>query len=717
MNFGITTPAWVGIAGVRLGGAFPLRRPTRCATIPIMLPRGWDRRTIVLLTFALLFVISTNLAPAQVFDLDRDRVPMVELNGLMRFHTGDDPDGKLGWADPNFNDSSWSLLHGDRGWFNQGYRGYSGFGWYRFEVNLPAKHGPLALYIPRIWAVYQVYANGRLIGEVGRMPPHERVIESHWLLFPIPESLVAQQRQIAFAIRVWNQPYGSSYGGGGPDQPLRIGDTATLSEWRSLHIKQAFWSVANSEIFLTLLLLFGFGAVVLFMFRPAEREYLWYGVMSLFSAASWILILHTVFDQYWIPRTWILLGCLAFGNQISYVFFTRALLKERFSLLYWVAASFSLLIGITYLVDQLQLVSFSFILLMYPLTNFLSDLCVLYLLYLGAKRGNQDARLLLIPASFSILFHLLSQGRLLLDLFGYHYLRLLLNRVYQPLDWPFPFDLEWVSELLYMLVVAGIVLFRFVRTRRDEERFRAELDAARTVQQVLIPEEIPTIPGLALECIYKPAGQVGGDFFQILPTPSGGALIVIGDVSGKGMPAAMAVSLLVGTVRTLAHYTQSPAEILTAMNQRMLGRSKDGFTTCLVLRLDRDGAATVANAGHLAPYLGSEEVPVESGLPLGLAAQAEYTESSFQFDTGEQLTLITDGVAEARAKTGELFGFERTASIATLSAAHIAATAAAFGQQDDITVLKIRRVPVPEPALAGPAALPSTTPSTVTTFL
>jgi len=162
------------------------------------------------------------------------------------------------------------------------------------------------------------------------------------------------------------------------------------------------------------------------------------------------------------------------------------------------------------------------------------------------------------------------------------------------------------------------------------------------------------------------------------------------------MPAAMTVSLLVGTVRTLAHYTQSPAEILAAMNQRMLARSKDGFTTCLVLRIHADGAVTVSNAGHFAPYLGAQEFPIESGLPLGLAASAVYTESSFHLDAGQELTLLTDGVAEARAKNGELFGFERTASISVLSAEHIAATAKAFGQQDDITVLKIRRSSVPE---------------------
>ncbi len=345
-------------------------------------------------------------------------------------------------------------------------------------------------------------------------------------------------------------------------------------------------------------------------------------------------------------------------------------------------------------------VNLSMAILQLPLT-----LGMLYPLYRAARARIPDAGYLFVAFGLFWILELINFARMAWEAVGWtwpwnHWM-------YRLGAWPFPFGLWRLSEFVTQLAMLCMLVLRFARTRRDEEHFKSELEAARTVQQVLIPEEIPAIPGLALDCVYKPAGQVGGDFFQILPTSNNGALIVIGDVSGKGMPAAMAVSLLVGTVRTLAHYTGSPGEILTAMNQRMLGRSKDGFTTCLVLRLDRDGAATVANAGHLAPYLGCEEVPVDSGLPLGLAAQAEYTESSFHLDMGQELTLITDGVAEARAKTGELFGFERTASISILSAAQIAATAQAFGQQDDITVLKIRRLPVSEPAPANSAALPS----------
>jgi serine phosphatase RsbU (regulator of sigma subunit) len=237
----------------------------------------------------------------------------------------------------------------------------------------------------------------------------------------------------------------------------------------------------------------------------------------------------------------------------------------------------------------------------------------------------------------------------------------------------------------------AIFVHRFTRTSLQEEGHRRELESARVVQQVLIPEAIPQVPGFAIESVYKPAGEVGGDFFQILATQDGGVLAIIGDVSGKGMPAAMTVSLLVGTVRTLAHYTQSPGEILAAMNQRMLGRSQGGFTTCLVLRADADGALTVANAGHIAPYLTGKELPLENGLPIGIAPGIKYPENIFSLLPDARLTLITDGVPEAtNPTTRELFGFDRTTAISNQSAEAISAAAQQFGQEDDITVLTLQ---------------------------
>jgi len=242
------------------------------------------------------------------------------------------------------------------------------------------------------------------------------------------------------------------------------------------------------------------------------------------------------------------------------------------------------------------------------------------------------------------------------------------------------------------IVTLAILAHDLIRDRREKQRMAAELEAGRAVQQVLIPEKILTLPGFDIQAVYKPFGEVGGDFFQILPITTGGVLVVIGDVSGKGMPAAMMVALLVGTALTLAESTRSPSEILAGLNHRLQGRSRGGFTTCLVLRADPNGTLIIANAGHIPPYLGGKELTLSNGFPLGLSAQSTYTEGVFQLAPGQQLTLLTDGVVEARDKTGALFGFERTAEMSSQPANQIAKTAELFGQDDDITVLTLERM-------------------------
>lgn len=242
-------------------------------------------------------------------------------------------------------------------------------------------------------------------------------------------------------------------------------------------------------------------------------------------------------------------------------------------------------------------------------------------------------------------------------------------------------------------LASAFVTTRHINTEGARQfHAEAELEAARAVQQVLIPDKVPSLPGFRIESVYRPAGQVGGDFFQILPAARGGLLIAIGDVSGKGMPAAMTVSLLVGTIRTLAHYTESPGEILAAMNQRMMGRSQGGFTTCCVLGIAPDGSVTAANAGHLAPWMDGQELVLDNGLPLGLSSASTYAESAFHLPANAQLTLVSDGVVEARNAQGQLFGFDRARALSTEPAERIAGEAQHFGQEDDITVLTLHLV-------------------------
>jgi serine phosphatase RsbU (regulator of sigma subunit) len=164
----------------------------------------------------------------------------------------------------------------------------------------------------------------------------------------------------------------------------------------------------------------------------------------------------------------------------------------------------------------------------------------------------------------------------------------------------------------------------------------------------------------------------------------------VGDVSGKGLRAAMLGTLIVGAAGVLAQENLSPAEMLDRLNRRLHGSTDGGFATCLCALLAPDGSLSIANAGHLAPYRNGLEVEIESGLPLGIVPAAEYTETCVQLDPSDALTFMSDGVVEARSAAGELFGFDRTRDISAHSAQQIADAAARFGQEDDITVLTVR---------------------------
>ncbi len=137
---------------------------------------------------------------------------------------------------------------------------------------------------------------------------------------------------------------------------------------------------------------------------------------------------------------------------------------------------------------------------------------------------------------------------------------------------------------------------------RDEQRSAAEIEAARSVQALLIPTQLPSNRNFMLESAYLPANGVGGDFFQVLPLKDDSMLIVVGDVSGKGLQAAMNASTLVGALRN--ELSQQPATVLTHLNQVMLGATAGpiaGFATCLCARIYPSGKMIIANAAISAP--------------------------------------------------------------------------------------------------------------------
>jgi Stage II sporulation protein E (SpoIIE) len=630
---------------------------------------------------------------AQVFDLDKDRFKIVELDGLWRFHTGDDPL----WADPNFDDSNWPLLHSNQPWTAQGYRGYSGMAWYRFKVLVPQDHKPLSIFVPELLTSYELFANGKLIATVGGMPPHPKDIRPKLHVHPIPASASGSGKSIEIAIRVWHTPRLAMYYGGGPSDAPFIGEADRVEDEKEYWQLYFLRTLTSGNILLLINLLAGMASMVLFWSRRTDTEYLWFGASEFAGAAYVIRSDYLSFNDVWSPLMNIIGDSLVLAILFCFLRFLMVLLKGRRDAMYWVATTVILARFVLTFPFAISWINVSIVWGGWALVHLPVDSYMLVILIRAARRGTPEARLLLAPVTLSLIANSLDatlSGIATLGMPGLTFTDFAWFRY--RFDWPFPVTVLNVIDLFMQLSILAILLMRFVRTRRDQQRMATELESARAVQSVLIPSQIPEVPGFSIASVYKPATQVGGDLFQIIPNGKGGVLIVIGDVSGKGMPAAMTVSLLVGTIRTLAHYTQCPGEILSAMNARMRARSSGGFTTCLVLRADSDGALTVANAGHLAPYLDGAEVPLQNGLPLGLDAGSAYPECTFAFPLGAQLTLMTDGIVEARSKTGELYGFDRAAAIATDTADVIAQSAQIFGQEDDITVLTLKRVPFAE---------------------
>jgi serine phosphatase RsbU (regulator of sigma subunit) len=262
-----------------------------------------------------------------------------------------------------------------------------------------------------------------------------------------------------------------------------------------------------------------------------------------------------------------------------------------------------------------------------------------------------------------------------------------------------PFDVGpyTLFNILFLVALLGFLIRRFSLARRKEEHLEGQLEAARQVQQILVPASELAIPGFQVECVYLPAESVGGDFFQQLQDGKGGLLIVVGDVAGKGLPAAMVVSMLVGAIRSEVRHSADPAALLSALNERMLDRAHTGFATCLVARVSEVGRLDLACAGHPPPWLNGRALEIDGSLPLGIVAESDSTYVGMDLSAGDRLTFVSDGVLEAQSPTGELFGFDRTALLSREPAKTIARAAQQFGQQDDITVVAITLAPAVTP--------------------
>lgn len=628
----------------------------------------------------------------------------VELSGPWKFHTGDN----LAWAQPDFDDSAWSTMDltpppgtadatlGSSGyipgWTERGYAGYSGYAWYRLKVDVQGANDVLALKMPdNADDAYQVYVNGQRIGQFGKFTA--RGVTAYSTLpraFRLPDNL--RRGRVTIAIRMWMDsatPFNSPDAGGLHEPPV-LGHASAIAAQIRLGWDDIAHMVGSGFLEILILLLALIVALSLFWLDRSEPAYLWLALVSLVTALGNTVILLVNFIT-WIGQTSGVIAVDVILNPVRiglWVLFwgywfrlghIGRLHRAVWGLVLLLATGTAMLRpplygqvvpvdAANYLVPSLLLVKLALAALLFWITyqgirreKAEGWLALPAVLLAAASQYQHELRLVHIPTAFS--------------LFG------------------FQISLGTVSTMLSLLLVTVMLSRRFLHSQRKQEHWKLEIEQARHVQQVLIPAELPRVAGLTIESEYRPAREVGGDFFQIIPGHGDGSLlVVVGDVTGKGLQAGMLVALIVGAIRSVVQHDPDPVMILNTLNEELCDR-EHASATCLILRIASDGMTTLANAGHLPPYLNGQEMQMEGALPLGVISETAFPVLCFNLALGDTLMLMSDGIAEAQDEHGSLFGFERIDEMLRnpTTAAALATAAQNFGQEDDILVLRIQR--------------------------
>ena len=617
----------------------------------------------------ILFLIALPVFAQNAFYLD--------LKGEWKVIHEDRPE----FARPDFDDHAWqsvTLPTGEEANFQRA------GGWLRKKVELPesAYRSQLALTLGTIQDVYEVYWNGRLIGASGDFHTFANTNIPHPRTIDIPADAADGSRQVEIAIRAksllyahpdWQLPDRGPYLiTSRAIAPLDAG-RREFEHWRGV--------LAPSMVFAVVYFLIAFLSLLAYWSEPERNELFWFAMVCLayvfndFYVTSQLYAGAHPYNRMGVSIPGIILGCLIYPLFAQFAASAFGFTSKWLRVGLWLGWSI-LPFNILFARDHVFGTQWG---------NAWPSVLAIVLVLWDWKRLSRNQGAITAHA-----FHF----ALLLQAIGYAALWILpILKVPDPVPWAIYWgsyrtsreDLLWLAASTAILV---LLLRSVASDRRDRQRLAGELQAAHAVQQLLLgPGNLDT-GNWNVEATYIPSQEVGGDFYQLIPGDDGSLLLVAGDVSGKGLQAAMLVATVVGALGNLS--SRRPAQVLTHLNASLRGKSRGGFVTCCSALFHPDGTVQAANAGHLSPYLDGCEVGLEPGLPLGVATDAEYAETSFDLNTG-RLTFLSDGVVEAANGKGELFGFERTREISGKLASEIAEAAKAWGQNDDITVVTVRR--------------------------
>lgn len=279
-------------------------------------------------------------------------------------------------------------------------------------------------------------------------------------------------------------------------------------------------------------------------------------------------------------------------------------------------------------------------------------------------------------------------------------------------DQEYSVDDRRLLENLAGQVAPAVRVAQLVREQRAEaqerQRIAQELAVARLIQQTLLPRELPDLPGWTLAAHYRPAREVGGDFYDFIQVEPGKLLVIVGDVTDKGVPAALVMASTRSILRSAAQQIKGPGAILEHANELLCpDMPPKMFVTCLAAVLDLEtGQFTFANAGHNLPFVRSPHAIQEldaRGMPLGLLPGMQYEEQTGWIEPGDVVLLHSDGLAEAHNERGEMYGFPRLAEKMMVVDAEtmidsllddLAGFKGDGDQEDDITLVTLQRAPL-----------------------
>jgi serine phosphatase RsbU (regulator of sigma subunit) len=647
----------------------------------------------------------------------------ISLSGPWKFSPGDSPwsmnpsaessnllINSPDWAQPRFDDSAWTnvdlttkagsvdAVRGGAGWVpgwtRRGYPQLTGFAWYRIRLTVTDPEQQLWIKMPGSFDdAYEIYANGRYVGQFGEFTREGVTFNfSQPATFPLPR--LGPDGRVEIAIRFYMTPTALSQmpDAGGLHAPPVVGLAPAIRLLEraesSADAHSYFGEMLAAFLFLLVL------PLAVWALAANPREWAWSFLVVALGSLILVSCLHigaelttsistTAYlnvSAILLPLSvlaWILFWWAWFGlRSLRWIPVVSGVLTAAYIVLFMALIPGSS--GDSASAANLQLFNALILLILIAQSALL-----LLILRAGFRRATDEAILAALPI---LAFILANFTRYLTNAFDVPYVMQISGLGFSLID---------VERILMILVIAALAARRFldssVNRQLAHRALEQDLEQARELQQrVLVPEDLHSTH-FDVEAEYHAAQVVGGDFFVTVIGRDGSLCVVIGDVSGKGISAAMLVAVLVGAARTRAAQDFDPITMLQTLDERLSGRSGGHFATCLAAQLFPNGVLRLANAGHLRPYLNGCELDLEGSLPLGIAGKLSPAKKQFQLRQGDILTFMTDGVPEAKNKDGELLGFEQTRVMSQRSPSDVVSEVHAYGhgQDDDITVVRV----------------------------